>query len=332
MNSTRPDDLRASLRGQLEASGPAALAMLSGQAPLEPETLRRALQAAGLLDDVTVGDPALRALRRTLVHRARGSELARRGLEGLDLDPAGYALDPESLGEPEAFLLRLLGLAALVELDLPGVTALIEPALTQAEGVALMEPARAVPLASLAARLGDLLDLDEEHRAAALLLALEESALATPLALDRDALARGMAAAGALLQRSRLRAWIEQIASSARTLAERLEAEQPLVAAAAGHQGRRDAVPARVPLLDSPREELFLTSHAGVLYLEWAGDDALRPERVTLEPGAIELEPQAERFEDETLLWSMGWPPAAAVEAVLLHRAGGVARVRLADD
>ncbi len=111
MSTDTPADYRASLREQLAVAGPAALDMLNGSAALDVPTLVAAAQAAGLLDHVTVGEPALRTLRRQLVEAIRRSPLLEAALEQLDLSATAYkmtGLDLDDQQEVVALVARAL--------------------------------------------------------------------------------------------------------------------------------------------------------------------------------------------------------------------------------
>ncbi len=331
MNTQDRADYQSTLREQLSQAAPAALEMLAGSAPLDPVILLAAAQAAGLLDRTTVGEPELRQLREALVEALRASDMLSQALGYLELGPGRYALEGSEPHEREETLHQLVALAALSEVGPPSVGEGVEAALCFAEGTALLEPQEAASLAPLAGWMADQLGLDDEHRVSRLLRVFEDAALAEDIALDEAALRRGMAAAAANLRRSRLAAWIDKLAQCARKLAEGLRHAEPQVAQCAADQPRSQAIPARNKLSTQDGEELFLTVHGGSVFLEWDGPPQRRPERATLEPAGVELLPETELFEEGTRLWSMGWPPAQAVEYVVLHRTGGSTRVELAD-
>ena len=331
MSTNTPADYRASLREQLAVAGPAALDMLNGAAVLDVSTLMAAAQAAGLLDHVTVGEPALRTLRRQLVEAMRRSSLVEAALEQLDLSSTAYAMEGLELDDQQEILHQLVGLAGLAQVLPEALADRLEAPLVQAEGTALANPELVAPLASMAGWIADQLDLDDDHRVNLLLSAIEESALADEVVLDEPALARGMAAAGASFRRTRLSAWIDTFTQIGPWIADRLRQDEPLVAHCADDQPRSEANPVRVRIASMDDEELYLTSHSGRLFLEWDGPSERAPERVTLEPSGGDLQAEEQLFEEGTRLWSLGWPPSDVhVRCLVLHRGDERCEVSLA--
>jgi hypothetical protein len=229
MSTDTPADYRASLREQLAVAGPAALDMLNGSAALDVPTLVAAAQAAGLLDHVTVGEPALRTLRRQLVEAIRRSPLLEAALEQLDLSATAYKMTGLDLDDQQEVLHQLIGMAGLVQILPEALAERLEAPLILAEGTALASPELVASLASMAGWIADQLDLDADHRVSLLLSAFEDAALTDEVVLDESALARGMAAAGASFRRTRLSAWIDTFAHGSRTDSDRASRWWPTV-------------------------------------------------------------------------------------------------------
>jgi len=332
MSTNLPVDYRQSLQEQLAVAGPLALEILDGAADLDVSILMAAAQAAGLLDHDTVGDRALRTLRRELVDALARSPVTPQAIDALELSTAAYAFDGLSLDDQQELLHQLVGLAGLAEALPDALAERLEAPLMQTEGTALTAPDQLVALAPLAEWFADQLDLDDEHRVNLLLSAFEDAALADEVVLDEPALARGMAAAAASFRRTRLSAWIDRFAQVGPWIADRLQQDEPLVAHCAADEPRADANPVRVRISATPEEELFLTSHGGRLYLEWDGPSGLAPERAILEPSGVQLEAEDEVFEEGTRLWCLGWPPGQPVRSVVLHRGGERREVALAKE
>ena len=332
MSTQQSADFRATLREQLAVAGPAALEMLAGAAPLDAAILIAAAQAAGLLDHVTVGEPALRSLRSELVDALARSSRVALALDQLELSTAAYTLDVDVLDDQQETLHQLVSLAGLAEALPEALAVRVEAPLVLAEGTALMAPDRVAPLAPLAAWLSDQLDLDDGHRVHLLLSAVEDAVVGCEAALDEAAMARGMAAAAARARRPRLAAWIELLSRISPGLVEPFHHGGALVARCAAEQPRTEAHPVRVEIESSDPEGLYLTAHDRRLFLEWDGPEGRAPERATLEPGGIELEEEQELFEPGTRLWSMSLPPATSVRRVRLHRGGGWREVAFGED
>ncbi len=329
MTNLDPTTYRDSLRATLRRDAPTALELLAGRQPMDTSTLLRALSAAGQLDATTVAEPDLRRVWRELTEAAASSPELQRAVASLTLDRPSHDLIGCDPGAQEAVLLNLMALAALAEHLPPPANDRLEAVLIWVEGGVSMEPARVQALAPLAGRLTDQLDLDEDHRVARLLACVEDAALADAPQLDEAALRRGLAAVASNLRESALSAWLRKLRGT--RLGQLLAEDQPMAipVLCAGPRERTDEDPTRAVLFTSPDEELALCSSGGSLYAEWDGPPHLRPERVTLEPCGIRLEAEAELFAAGTALWSMGWPPSASVERLVLHRASGVREVPL---
>ena len=185
-------DYRASLQAQLDIAAEAVIEMLRGVREPDVVVLVAALEAASLLDDVTVG-PAHRAARAQVLDAARGSSvLAWLGGTALDLrlDPL-----PEDDLEREARLHQWVTLAALVPLLPRGAARRVEAFTDEIRGQALARPDAFADLAATAGWIRDQLDLPEDHPAMGLLEDLATEAEAVPA----EAVARGYAAARARL-------------------------------------------------------------------------------------------------------------------------------------
>jgi hypothetical protein len=171
-------DYRSALRAQLADAAPAAVAMLRGERPPDAVVLLAALEAASLLDEVTVGADQ-RAARAAVLAAAPGSA-ALPWLTGtaLDLRPV---LMPDDELERHTEVQRWVSLAALLPLLPAGASRRVQEALDDIQGHLVAHPDAYGDLAPLARWTLDQLDLPGGHPAVLLLRELEATQDTVPL-------------------------------------------------------------------------------------------------------------------------------------------------------
>lgn len=312
---------REALRDDLRVAGPPAVQMLDGDLPLDPTALLAALQAAGLLDEATAGDPELARLRDHLVHAVRRRpERVDEALRALDLD-IGLAAAEDRVDALHA-VVALGGLANALP---PGrARARVEDALAREEAeVALLDDGDA-ELAEAAARIADALDLAEDHPLATILALLAEPAPAP----SEAAFAEGVRRAEARLFPSLLDAWVTRLTRLPGELGAwvRGVAAQPVLAF--GGAGEPEPIPERRLLARTDEAEVCLLRIGGSLAIEWAGEGA-PPVGAVLNPGATALA-SAPALVGGSAVWLFGAPPDGAPSVTLLFGDRAPWRVELA--
>ena len=258
-------DYRASLRSQLADAAAAAVAMLRGERAPDAVALVAALEAASLLDEVTVG-PEQRVARAAVLAAAQGSAaLPWLTSTALDLRPAPM---PDDELERHAEVQRWLTLAALLPLLPTGAAQRVQAALDDVEGQLVARPDAYADLAPLARWTLDQLDLAGEHPACVLLRELEDTASALPVSVG--AVERAYQRA----QAQRFPAPAPWLTVATDRLNRRWSAclsgqQQAPMLAYATDQGHVSAPPARQVVWEGGGEfELCLVVDAGGLFLE----------------------------------------------------------------
>lgn len=253
---------RDALRDDLRLAGPAAIRMLSGTLAPDPLVLLPALQAAGLLDQETCGEPDLAALRSTLLGAAyREADRLAAVVEEVDL--AVGLLHAEDRIDA---LHRLVALGGLANALPPGrARRAVEDALACEEADLALADLGDEDLLQVAILISDALDLDADHPLSRVLPLLTAVAQVP----GEEAFAAGVRSAEAVLFAPRLEQWAARLSERVRAWVAGL-VQQP--ALALGGAGDLTPIPERRVVAETALEELCLLCVGDELAIEWVGD------------------------------------------------------------
>jgi hypothetical protein len=312
---------------QLELTGPPAVGMLEGTAPVDPLVVMSALEACGLVDARRLAGDALR-VHRNLVALAHTSDLLAAVLAQVDLRPE--VVDLAHASDEDDLEVRLDALVALagVHVVLPDrLSARTLGVLERNWTWAALHPHRALVLVSAAESHQAALDLPATHPVHALLesvLEAEVELARPPLNVDWD---RAVLEAERALFPAPWKVFAATLAEQWRKLGELLTDDSGSVTPAYASSGQSTEYPQETIQLRK-REELAIRRVGRNLQLLWAGDGPL-PSSATLSGRPLRAAPAPV---PGTAAWWLESPPDSRLAAFAVHWPGREWRVVVGEE